>query len=291
MLIKEVKKMKVLDRWLYWVQERENVRLARLKQWKRGDKQKPPWTDDEILQSYRFCNVRRMDDKVSQWLLTNWYEPNKDHPNMLLAVALARFVNKPESLMMITSIVFNDDGWQADAIVDSLRKYRDKGNTVFNGAYMVRGNDGMDKIDCVVNYYVEPLKKVNDTYPKHSMENAWLTILPSFGMGSFMVGQIVADLRWAVTGEWLDKYEWAPMGPGSKRGMNRIMEVSTNATMSQEAFLSELTKLIQIGKHGLPKSLTERLEAQDWQNTLCEFDKYERCLHGEGKPKQKYPGS
>lgn len=33
-----------------------------------------------------------------------------------------------------------------------------------------------------------------------------------------------------------------------------------------------------------------RLSAQDLQNCLCEFDKYERVRLGEGRPKQLYPG-
>ena len=32
------------------------------------------------------------------------------------------------------------------------------------------------------------------------------------------------------------------------------------------------------------------LHAQDLQNCLCEFDKYERVRLGEGRPKSTYPG-
>jgi len=79
MKIEQVKKLDVQERWLYWIKEREKIRLAK----DAGDSK--PWTDDVILQSYRFCNVRRMDDKVSQWLLNNWYKPYRGHPHMLKA--------------------------------------------------------------------------------------------------------------------------------------------------------------------------------------------------------------
>ena len=95
MKIEAVKKLSVSSRLLYWIQEREKVR-----QLKEAGAPKP-WTDDEVLQRYRFCNVRRMDDKVSRWLFENWYQPNFDHPNMLLACALARFINLPASLEVI----------------------------------------------------------------------------------------------------------------------------------------------------------------------------------------------
>jgi hypothetical protein len=44
------------------------------------------------------------------------------------------------------------------------------------------------------------------------------------------------------------------------------------------------------GRKHLPMSITKRLEAIDWQNCCCEYDKYSRTLFGEGRPKQRYPG-
>ena len=74
------------NRFLYWIKERESIR-------KKKEAGNPkPWTDDPILQNYRFCNVRRMDDTVSQWLLKNWYEPYFDHPNMLSAAGLSSMI-------------------------------------------------------------------------------------------------------------------------------------------------------------------------------------------------------
>lgn len=281
MKIERVKTLSVWDRYFYFVEEREKVRIAK----EIGAPQ--PWTDDEIISTYRFCNMRRMDDRVSQWLLNNWYKPYFDHPNMLPAVAVARFVNLPSSLSQITTAVFQKS-YDPDLIVRILRHHRDAGNTVFNGAYMVRGNDGMDKIDCVVNYYVKAIRELDDPVDRSSMEKTHTNLLEAFGMGSFMAGQIVADLRWAMKGRWGDRRIWAPIGPGSKRGMNRLYERGLGDTLSQVAFGTNLSILIQRANERLPAQITERMEAQDWQNTLCEFDKYERALQGEGRPKQLY---
>lgn len=280
----EVRKLSVEERYWYFVGERERVRL------RRETGAPKPWTDDTILQSYRFCNMRRMDDKVSLWLLENWYTKFKDHPLMLTAAALARFINKPESLDLITHTVFGD-AWRPDRLVEILRKRREAGGTVFNGAYMVRGNDGMDKIDCVVNYYVGPLLTLDNPVDPTSMERTHTNLLQSFGMGSFMAGQIVADLRWGVTGRWGDRRRWAPIGPGSLRGMNRLYSRELKATITQIAFETNLSILISKAEVNVWPEMFDRMEAQDWQNTLCEFDKYERALGGEGQPKQKYQGA
>lgn len=289
---KEMKDWEPIQRLEHWIIEREKIRLARKKN------QKRPWTSDPILQNYRFCNVRRMDDKVSMWLLKNWYEPHFNHPLMLPAVALARFVNNPESLALITEIVFSDV-WRPHEIGEALRAYRDEGGTVFNGAYMVRGNDGQDKISSVLDFYVNSLFVAHGHDPGHhltrsSMEKTHANINACYGFGSFMAGQIVADLRWAVEGTWADRHTWAPIGPGSKRGMNRLLKQDLNAKLSQEVFLDALTELRISLKHSLRSSLSpgwlSKLECHDYQNCLCEFDKYERVLWGEGKPKQKYNG-
>ena len=279
MKTKQVKKMKEpFRRYCYWIAEREKIRLAK----ERGEPK--PWTDDEILQSYRFCNVRRMDDKVSQWLVKNWYKPNYSHKNMLLACALARFINKPESL----AIIGFPKNWSPSTIKHKLRKHRDAGNTVFNGAYMVRGNEGEDKIECVVDYYVTPLKKVKVS--TRFMKDAWETVSDCFGFGSFMAGQVVADLRWATEGAWVDRLYWAPMGPGSARGMNRIHGRDLEFPLKQEQFLDELLGLTDKAQQELPESLTNRLEMIDWQNCLCEFDKMERTLWEGRRPKARYQG-
>lgn len=194
------------------MEEREAIRL------RKESSQPKPWTDDEILQNYRFTNIRRMDDKVSQWLLSNWYLPNFDYRNMLPAVALARFINQPESLQAVGF----PKVWNTAAIKKRLTRFKEGGKRVFNAAYMVRGNDGQDKIDSVVQYYVQPLVTDPIEIDRSFMRKTWTRLAARYGFGPFMAGQVVADLRWAIEGKWLDRNTWAPMGPGSKRGMNRL---------------------------------------------------------------------
>ncbi len=84
------------------------------------------------------------------------------------------------------------------------------------------------------------------------------------------------------------------MGPGSKRGMNRLHfsnnERDVDSPLKQEQFLEELREFVAFAKKALPTSITSRLEMIDWQNCFCEFDKYSRVLLDEGRPKQKYDG-
>lgn len=275
MKIEQVKKLSPPKRLAYWIAERENIHR------KKDMCLQKPWTDDEILQSYRFCNVRRIDDAVSMWLYNNWYKPYKDHKNMLVACALARFVNLPASLQEVGF----PERWDPKRIMKILRKRRARGEKIFNGAYVVRGNDGMDKVESVVMFYVDPLAKEPPKLSRVYMQDAWRTLSQRYGFGSFMAGQVLADMRWATSWQFRDKQNWAPMGPGSKRGMNRFLGRPLKNPLKQEEFVRQLRKLMErLGP------IVPDMEAIDWQNCLCEFDGYERVLWSQGRKKERYPG-
>jgi hypothetical protein len=68
----------------YWVREREEIR-------RRKDSGHPPksWTTDEILLTYRFCNVRREDDRVTIWVRKNIRERFAGHPHLWFMLCIA----------------------------------------------------------------------------------------------------------------------------------------------------------------------------------------------------------
>ncbi|MCK9569146.1 putative DNA base hypermodification protein [Candidatus Pacearchaeota archaeon] len=278
MLIEEVAKLMPMERLLYWIQERESIRL------KRKDGKPPPWTDDEILRKYRFCNVRRMDDRVSQWLLNNWYKPNYGHPNMLIACALARQFNVPEALHAIGF----PKVWNPSMADEILNDRHSLGLKNFSAAYMITGIYGGSKVTQVIYRFIMPLVNAGIVIDTRTMQKSWTMIQGMPGFRSFLAGQVVADLRWAVEGQWADRNTWAPMGPGSRRGMNRLLGLNPKSPMSQDQFEKHLTWYIEVCESKLPSEVYRRLEAIDWQNILCETDKFSRVLLGEGKPKQLY---
>jgi hypothetical protein len=282
MKIEDVKALTPINRLLYWIKERESIRF------KKEAREPWPWTDDTILSSYRFCNVRRMDDKVSKWLLANWYKPHKDHPNMLPAVALARFFNLPSSLAGLSSMLFSSQKIDWGKVRKHLRTAK-KSGPIFNAAYMVRGNDGRDKVESVIDYTILPLFKNPVEINTSSIQETHAALKDRYGFGSFMAGQVVADLRWAISGAWKDKKTWAPVGPGSSRGMCRLFGDPLKL-IKQRRFEQLLAGVTEILSENLSPDLTKRLEAIDWQNCLCELDKYSRVLAGKGRPKQLYKG-
>jgi hypothetical protein len=82
-----------LDVLLHWVSEREIIRVR-----KEVHKDPPAlWTHDPILRDWRFCNVRREDDRVTVWIRKNIRERFAGHEHLWFMLCAARMINWPRT--------------------------------------------------------------------------------------------------------------------------------------------------------------------------------------------------
>lgn len=276
-----------LDTLVYWMTERDRIRAA-----KEAGKPKP-WTEDPHLRDNRWCNVRRMDDLVSRELFSHWYPREATPETCLLAAVLARLVNWTPALMEI----LDADGRGRFSLSTlptaraTLRRRFNRGDKVFTGAYVVPGVPGKAKVDSVMDLVMAVAAR-QSLIVKDSMRGTWTELMKFDGMGSFLAGQVVADLAHLGAGvEWSDAGTWAPVGPGSARGINRLQGKPKDKAVSQTAFQWDLANLMEELKPRVEVLWTDRcLQAFDIQNCLCEFDKYRRLQLGEGKTRSRYDG-
>lgn len=286
---------------LYWIKERYSIR-----QKKAAGKPKP-WTKDTILQQYRFCNVHREDDAVTRYIAETWRNPWDGDPNLWFAMVVARLVNWPDTLQYLTPAVFGRNAviaWNPKSFLRVMNQRKRAGLQVFNSAYIVSTNGkAMEKPEYLVEYVLNPLWKDSSMFALHAKEGtfglaeielqALHNALTAYdGMGSFMAAQVVADVKYQSG--WRSAPDWAwfaASGPGSRRGLNRVFGFDKDRPWGGEG--NWYTHLLQlkaamdplIAKAGVPP-----VHAQDLQNCLCEFDKWERVRLGEGKPRNSYPG-
>lgn len=245
---------------------------------------------DPILDTYRFCNVRRNDDRVTKWLHEHWLERWRDNAHGWFAFAVARCaINRIDTMEAITSAVLP---WKPEKVRATLKDRRAQGLTIYGAAYMIgtQGNAG-DKVDFLLDKVLAPLWENRNKFPinEHSLAVTHEWLVGHYAVGSFTGAQILADWKYAEPMLWDDFDTFAASGPGSRRGLNRILEQPLEQAWRENDFRAKLTDL---RKEVLPLIKRDRdlkgITAQDLQNCLCEFDKYERARLGEGRPKQLY---
>jgi hypothetical protein len=275
--------LKNIDRFHRFIKERHAIYQ------RRSAGAPKPWTRDEILQSFRFCNVFRELDTVTEWIRVNWRDPNTSDPDLFFAMSVARVFNRTCTLDVIGYPV----PWKPERAFSRISAFRAAGHAVFTGAYMVSTNGTKkDKVEYVIENVLNPLWKqrhqvrpfAGDTLVGFSQR-----LIEQNGFKGFMAGQVTCDVKYAEGSHLRHAEDWwsfAVSGPGSRRGLNRVVGRGLREPWREHVWHEVLMRLHE----RTPEVLGEPLHAQDLQNCLCEFDKYERVRLGEGRPRSRYPG-
>lgn len=259
----------------------------------------PTWpaevlTEDYILQNFRFCNVFREDDKVTTWFRENVREPHAGRSRISFECALFRFFNTISTgEILLRAGLF--DAWDGDDAREVLKDQR----PLITGAYMIKTPLRKPKLEGLI----EILDPIWDGHHEIDYVAATFGTLQSVHefllgyrwVGPFMAYQIVSDLRFTdVLSDAEDINTWASLGPGSARGVGRVLYEDPNRLTAgnprhEKIALGAMQELLELSRSEeyWPEQWPE-WEMSTVQHWLCEFDKYERTRLGEGTPKQRY---
>lgn len=294
----------------FWL-ERHKVYLRR-----NVVKKDKPWTKDPMLQNYRFCNIYREIDTVSEWVIKNVIKPYEKNDNLWFMLATSRLINWPDTLQeLIDNDVWPEQGYDAKAVYKVLAARADRKEKVVTGAYVVnsvfpKGANPKDtrKVNYIPNYGLQGLwdKRINlAEAAKDSMGAFVKEMTKSHGWGAFMAYQVAVDLSYSK--RWLgsapDIHTFTSPGPGTTRGMARLMTGGKRAEIRGDKLNKYMVKLRdkmnERGKElvsskwwtGDYRTGFAELSMPNVSNTLCEYDKYCRLIGGEGEPRSRYAGS
>jgi hypothetical protein len=107
--------------------------------------------------------------------------------------------------------------------------------------------------------------------------------------GGFMAAQVIADLKYVEplrsAADWMT---FAASGPGSRRGMNLVLGRPADQKWHEVYWREALANLQARTRPMFEAVGMEVPHAQDLQNCLCEFFKYERARQGGSMPKRRY---
>lgn len=246
-----------------FMQERQNI----FEKKERGDPF--PWTEDPILSVWKFTNIYRQNDRGTR-VLTAMLEGKEPDSLMFWNIVWYRMFNWREHTRF-----FNDP--------NELREYMQRkysgGDQVFTNAHMtagiaVNGSKLEAFLQLMDQIWVRKDQLLGILLKTKRLGALFCELTEFRGIGKFIAYEIVTDCRhrWTVT----DFNSWANIGPGCKRGMERLGIYPD---------LDNLRKIMTEVSKSIP------VELRDVEHSLCEFDKYMRVKTGAGKPRMRYHAS
>jgi len=272
----------------------------------------PVLTADPILGKYRFCNVRREDDRVTKWIAENIRKPFHNHPLLWYMLCIARQINWPPTLgYLIEEMWPNLEVYTPELMSRALIDYQSHGHKVFTGAYMIRAESdpkakwyNWPKVKYISEIVCGKLWEDRQFWAKYWAGNGYLLgehleptlqlthrrLMNHTGWGPFMAYQAVVDMRFTpLLAGAPDVSCWAAAGPGTIRGLNRLAGRPVDAPLKQDRALTEILMIYAATTSPIGPGIA--VDLSDIPNCLCEYDKWARVKNGEGKPRALYvPG-
>lgn len=270
----------IYDLYWYFASERQAIFERRM------NGRPAPWSDDPILQSYKFCNVYRAADRVSQYMIRNvCYHTERCTPEdrMFQIVAFRTFskIQTWESVRNFLGRYPTLEDLASGRFGAALEDSRFRNGGLYTGAFIL----------CATDAYGQRLKHLNHVelfrhmflledlgaalLTVKSLQEVYDLLLQFPLMGAFMSYQTTIDLNYSDLVNFSEN-DFTQAGPGSLRGIKKVFENIGGLTPSEVILWMVDNQANEFHRLGLPfGGLWGRpLHAIDCQGLFCETDKY-----------------
>lgn len=271
----------------YWkfAYERQEILFSRLKN-KTG-----PFTDDPILKEYKFTNVYRACDRVSQYLIKDVIfknENNYSQNDILFRIILFKLFNKIETWQLLEKRFgsLTQDNFKIKSFKSFLDKEMNKGTTLYSNAYMMAS--GCNAFNVTRKHHAHLLlleKMLKENLPAklascRKMSDAYSILLNYPLIGKFLAYQYITDLNYSNLTDFKEN-EFTVPGPGARDGIKKCFKKLGGLSETEIIKMMTDRQEFEFERLGLSfKRIGNRsLQYIDIQNIFCEVDKYCRVAH------------
>lgn len=286
--------------YFYFMQERMNIF------WRKCEEHASSSTEDPILKEYKFTNVYRACDRVSQYLISNviYKDVERFTPrDVLLRILVFKIFNKIETWEYLEEN-YGDiqcGHFNVEDICELLSK-RQKHTPIFSNAYMMTGSHRL--YDYLPSKHAKWLQMVKDEFlgkgvvdevlRAQSMEQVFSLMEQCSFVGSFLAYQYTVDFNYSPYINF-DENSFVKAGIGAVRGIQKCFSSIGNnyedAIRYTFEHLEEYRK--EFGYDDFKPLPGREPHLIDIQNCFCETDKYLRAkmpelLVGNVRIKQRY---
>ena len=285
-----IKTSNVYDTFWRFAAERQSIYMKRVHGLSR------PWTDDPILDTYKFTNAYRASDRTSQYLIEHViYEGDQSPVEVFFRTILFKMFNRIDTWQWFLAGLDDNSVTTYDFyrgyIFDVLDGLINGKTPVYTSAYMTPSppsSMGTKKHLAHLNVMQQMLddhvpEKLHDT---KSMKAAY-DIMKEYAMiGPFLAYQFVTDLAYSDAYDW-SEMEFTTPGPGAIDGIHKCFEDLGNVSPPDIIRMVAHIQQHEFNVRGLDfQTLWGRpLQLIDIQNLFCEISKYARVAHPEVRGK------
>lgn len=300
----------------FYIKERYSIHIK-----KDVNHENSPWTDDYILGTFKFTNIRREHDRTSKWLIENISNNEKDCLyDRIYKTILFRIYNRPDTaeILKLDTLSFDtevEDGWvyickmRLDKVLNKNPNYR-----LFTNAYKTGGtkrglynlNPESGHYNYAPLYFIESLRKkhfAQELLDCDTQEEVFYKLKGIKGFGNFIAYQIYVDLTY-INEFPFSENEFTVAGPGCYYGLQLLTgkddtDSGFNCMTSEEIIFWMRDNLLDEFKRigcefdpdtvflDLPKN-ERHFNVMSLENIMCEFSKYYSIYTGIRKGRMKY---
>jgi 5-hmdU DNA kinase-like protein len=250
-----------------------------------------PWTTDPILRSYRFTNVYRASDRVSQYLIKHvQYRADRSQApaELFFRTMLFKFFNKIETWEYLEENVgliswHDTDMAQVGVALDRARQC---GQRIYSPAYIMP-SPALGSAQKHKNHLALLRNMMADGLPDllsraKGLRQVYELLLRYPGIGPFLAFQYAIDLNYSSF-LGFDESDFVVAGPGAVDGISKCFSDLGSATPEDVIYLVYETQTTEFAKRGYVFGglFGRPLQPIDCQNLFCEIAKYSRVAHPE----------
>lgn len=284
MSIRDLKKTPVFDVYWYFAVKRQEVFFNRL------EGKESLWTNDPIIQKYKFTNVYRASDRVSQYLIRNViYSDNNFSPeDICFRILLFKLFNKIDTWecleRQLGEILYSSYNYEEyDRLLLKMLEEKEK---IYSAAYiMPSGNKSFGYAKKHQNNLklLEFIMKSNITAKiskSKSLKELYEILISYPTIGPFLAFQYCIDINYSELCDF-SEMSFVVAGPGAKNGICKCFDDLKR--YSYEDIIKYVTENQEkeFESRGLRfrTLFGRRMQLIDCQNLFCETDKYSRVAY------------
>lgn len=245
--------------------------------------------NDNIISKYKFTNVYRACDRVSQYLIKNViYSGGFTTKDLFLRIILFKLFNRIETWELLEQKfgTICESSFSVKHFCQFLDNEMNNGRVLYSNAYMMAS--GCSEFDVTRKHHAHMLlieKMMRDDLPNQiqdcvTMRLGYDLLLSYPLIGKFLAYQYITDINYSELTSFSER-EFTMPGPGARDGIRKCFKSLGGITETELIKILTDRQEYEFERLGLDFKYIggRRLQCIDIQNVFCETDKYSRIAH------------